>query len=548
MKNTLYFIAFYSIVIPFRLSGQLFETAVFNDYQIEIFENINYGINASASTLPSLGEAMPKELNLDLYLPPHDFYDYLSPLVIILHDSYFQEFPNTYRPTGTKQDSSMVELCTRLAKYGYTAVSIDYRKWWNTLAAYQYERSIGLIQAIYRGIQDGRTAVRYFKKTVANNGNPYLIDTTKIAVIGIESAGFVATGMATLDNINKITNTTNEEDKFLVDLNNDGIPDFPMIDVNYHGDIEGKITTLAPDDLFGFPEGDTTCYSNHTEYNSDIQLAMHISGGILDIAWIDENSSPILSFQPYFGSRYPYYDDMYFIPGTPNPVFHMQGGHFIAERQVELGISPLTCEGVVEYTLEEEIIQNSQLAEHPNFFSLFPYENVINSSGFPEGVTIDWWDPNALSPPIDGFPNGIPWNQLPHPSGGTFHTFGLLTNEDMSAEKAKINIQKIIDFFAPHAHCILNLSPTVKTSELIPNEEIVVFPNPSSGFLNISAPITEKIYGIEMYNSNGQKVLQKDINGENEITLEHYSIPKGIYFLKILLEKNTLTRKVILTE
>lgn len=513
--------------------------------EVEVIHDITYGVNGTMLTIPLIGEVAPIDLNMDVYLPINN--DEQRPLVIILQESYYLPILVNGRITGTRGDSSMVEMCTRLAKYGYATAAIDYRTGWNPLSPTGKERAYGLITATYRAIQDGRTAVRYFKKTVAEDGNPYALDTTKIAIIGIESAGLAATGMATLDDLSKIENTTNGPLKFLIDLDGNGTTESPMIHQDYHGDIEGKILTITPDNNYDFPSGDTTNYQNHVEYSSNIQLAMHVSGGIPDISWIDNNSAPILSFHPYQDEEYPYYDALYIIYGTPVPIFDLQGGHFIAQRQSILGIAPTICENI-EYPLEEEAQQNSQIAGHQWYPHLFPFENIANSNGILEGVVIDWWDPNTISPPVMGFPNGLPWNELPHPSGDTFHDYNLLFNEDMSAEKAKINIQKLIDFFTPHAHCILNLSPVVNTSEIIPNEEIVISPNPSSGILNISNPNTTKIYGVEMYNSNGQKVFQKDTNGENEITLEHYSIPKGIYFLKILLKNNTLTRKVILTE
>ena len=75
--------------------------------------------------------------------------------------------------------------------------------------------------------------------------------------------------MATLDHIDEFITTTHSPGKFLFDENGDGFPDTPMVIEAFHGDIEGKNLTIAPDDFFGFPTGDTTNYPNHIEYNSD---------------------------------------------------------------------------------------------------------------------------------------------------------------------------------------------------------------------------------------------------------------------------------------
>ena len=53
---------------------------------------------------------------------------------------------------------------------GYVVASIDYRLGWNPLAATQSERTNQLINAAYRGVQDARTAVRYFRMNAAEQG------------------------------------------------------------------------------------------------------------------------------------------------------------------------------------------------------------------------------------------------------------------------------------------------------------------------------------------------------------------------------------------
>ena len=80
---------------------------------------------------------------------------------------------------GSKTDSAAVELCTRFAKMGYVAASINYRLGCNSLAATQSERTNEFINAIYRGVQDARTAVRFFRMSADIMGNPYGVDPTK---------------------------------------------------------------------------------------------------------------------------------------------------------------------------------------------------------------------------------------------------------------------------------------------------------------------------------------------------------------------------------
>ena len=59
-------------------------------------------------------------------------------------------------------------MATRLAKMGYVAAVASYRLGWNPVATTQTERVYTLINAAYRGVQDSRAAVRYFRKGVAS--------------------------------------------------------------------------------------------------------------------------------------------------------------------------------------------------------------------------------------------------------------------------------------------------------------------------------------------------------------------------------------------
>ena len=98
---------------------------------------------------------------MDVYQPSGDT-ETSRPLVLVFHTGNF--LPNVLNGqiSGTKKDSSVVEICTQLARRGYVAASVDYRVGWNPLASTQPERALGLIQAAYRGLQDGRNAIRYF--------------------------------------------------------------------------------------------------------------------------------------------------------------------------------------------------------------------------------------------------------------------------------------------------------------------------------------------------------------------------------------------------
>ena len=139
-------------------------------YLNEVFTDVNvttdvlYGQNVTV--LPLLQGAPPaaQPLVCDIYEPAGDT-ETDRPLMIYIHTGNFLPQYLNGSAVGTKSDSVAVELCSRYAKMGYVVASIDYRLGWNPLAATQSERTYQLINAAYRGVQDARTAVRFFRKS-----------------------------------------------------------------------------------------------------------------------------------------------------------------------------------------------------------------------------------------------------------------------------------------------------------------------------------------------------------------------------------------------
>ncbi|MBK6950355.1 MAG: hypothetical protein IPH16_21795 [Haliscomenobacter sp.] len=114
------------------------------------------------------------------------------PAILYFHTGSF--LPPLYNGgiTGDRNDSATVEICKRLARMGYVVFNATYRLGWNpaaTGADGQNIRTSTLLQAAYRGIQDGRSLARFLRKSVAENSNPYGIDPSRIAAWGQGTGG-----------------------------------------------------------------------------------------------------------------------------------------------------------------------------------------------------------------------------------------------------------------------------------------------------------------------------------------------------------------------
>jgi hypothetical protein len=524
---------------------------VFTD--VTVTSDVVYGDNATVLYFSAFGEAVPIPLTMDIYQPEGDT-ETNRPVVMVYHTGNFLPLMLNGGITGGKTDSAAVEMCTQLAKKGYVAASVTYRTGWNPLADNQPTRALGLIQAAYRGIQDGRNAIRFFRSD-ADNGNQYGIDPNKMVAWGYGTGGYLTLGLATLDDYLEIPQSANGPGKFLLDINMDGIPETPMVVPQYHGDINGEVLTITPDGAFGLPAGDTTNYPNYVGYSSDINLVVNIGGALGDVSWIDENTAPIVTVQSAFDMFAPYEDGVLVVPTTGDDIVRVQGGLNIHRTLEAAGNNDIFKDADFNTTAWASDVSaaaeaNSVTAEHEYIKTLYPITNPPNSGNFDEGLTVDWWDPNALSPPVTGFPNGLPWNILPHPSGGTFHTQGLILNEGMSAEKSITKITDYINFVTPRACVALDLPckalfVDTDVKDLVLDASILsISPNPASTSINISVK-GENIESIAIFAMDGKLMMKEsNVNSEN-ITIQRNNLPTGIYFVKAFLERGVATQKVV---
>ncbi len=545
MKRIFTLLIFFAIVTTASNAQQRYLEEVFDD--VRVTSNVVYGLNATVILVPSVGEAVPQPLTMDVYEPEGDT-ETNRPVVLVFHTGNFLPNVTNGQIAGTKEDSASVEICTQLAKRGYVAASVTYRGGWNPLADTQPIRALGLIQAAYRGIQDGRTAVRYMRATAADT-NPFGIDPTRIVAWGNGTGGYLTLGLATLDDYDEITGTTNGPAKFILDLNGDGIPETPMVVPAYHGNIYGDTLTIAPDGAFGLPAGDTTNYENLPEFDSNINLCINVGGALGDISWVDENTVPIITVQSAFDIFAPYGDAVLIVPTTGDPIVQVQGGSIFQPKLHELGVNTIFNDFIFDDEFTQAAKDNSATAGHDYYEGLYPFTNPPNGNGLDEGVVVNWWDPNSPSPIANEvFPDGIPWNLLPHPSGGTFHDQGLLLNEGMSAEKSRANIARIMGYFGPRACVALDLACAdlfTSTKDVVLDPSIMeLSPNPASTSIKITAK-GEIIEDIAIFAMDGKLMTKKSNVDSESITIQRNNLPTGIYFVKAFFEKGVATQKVV---
>lgn len=175
----------------FRYSNKIFSeadtsksveyaTAPWLNNLISIPELAEYNIHEGETTTEN------RSLLMDIFTPKNDTVTN-RPAIIFVHGGAFL--------LGTRHNEDMVALCDSFAKMGYVTASIEYRLG----VGAQVTRTLGQItninvsednfsRAVYRGIQDGRAAVRFLKQ----NATSYGIDTNLIYMVGSSAGGFVS--------------------------------------------------------------------------------------------------------------------------------------------------------------------------------------------------------------------------------------------------------------------------------------------------------------------------------------------------------------------
>ncbi len=481
---------------------------VFTD--VTVANNQIYGMNATVLAVAQVGEAIPQPLVMDVYQPAGDSLSE-RPVVLLWHTGNFLPHPQNGSVGGTIHDSTMVELANRLARMGYVVAVCDYRLGWNPIAPDQLTRVFTLINAAYRGVQDVHTAVKYFKRSVAEMGNPFKVDDQKIIVWGVGTGGYLALNAASLDNYLEIPLTPGG--KFVIVDSSGNI--IPMVVEQINGDLNCDSVGIVPPGYPGFPAGDTLNYPNHVGYDGSFQMAVNMGGACGDTSWVDAGQVPHISYHVPTDPFAPYKIGLVIVPGFNLPVVEVAGSYTFQMFQNRYdNNAPFAGKA---YAGDFSDVAN---ARNDGYDGLFP---LIGHNPF-DSAPWEWWDTTA----------------------NVNSANGLQTNPDMSAEKARSYIDTIMAYFAPRACEVLGLDcSSTGVEELRADKFLNISPVPSSGAVNISVSEKEIIHNIAVYNLNGKMIFYKEGMENSNYTLNRNGLPSGMYIVRIGLNSGMATSSII---
>jgi para-nitrobenzyl esterase len=230
-----------------------------------------------------------------------DFYEAVGdgqtdrPLLIIAHGGFFI--------AGANDGTDVVPLCEDFARMGYAVASISYRLGIANLLDLENE----LIRAVWRGVHDGRAAVRYFRKSVEEEGNPWGIDPDRIYMGGVSAGGFLAVHHAYVDNDSEIPS--------VIDPSQPGMG----------GGLEGA--------------------SGNPGYSSDVAGVFNVSGALKDADWMQAGDAPLVSVHGTADGTVPYGTGSVTLLGFN--VTEVDGSATLHEQAEEIGLTHcfVTIEG-----------------------------------------------------------------------------------------------------------------------------------------------------------------------------------------------------------
>ena len=234
------FVIFLLLIV---ISNNVFSQKRYKDYifnNVDSITNIKYGSSINYKN-------NREDLYLDIVSPSNVDTIKNRPLLIFIHGGGFKN--------NSKTGSFSSLLCTSFAKRGYVTATIDYRlgiEKGGTVKDYH--------EAMYRAQQDGKAAIRFFRRYAEKYG----IDTAQIFITGSSAGSKTALAIAYMD-----------ESEIPKD-----------IDQLKLGSLEGE--------------------SGNEGYSSKVKGVMNNWGALIDFKWINKGDIPLFNVAGTMDKTVPY--------------------------------------------------------------------------------------------------------------------------------------------------------------------------------------------------------------------------------------------------
>ncbi len=515
------------VVFASTLQAQRFVDEMFG---VNFTPDIVYANNISVLT----GMPEPIDLMMDVYTPEGDT-ETERPLVLMFHTGSF--LPPLFNGgiTGSRRDSAIVEISRRLVRRGYVVASATYRQGWRPDALGpdgQNTRTGTLLNAAYRGIQDARACVRFFRNTVENEGNPWGIDPSKIVMWGQGTGGYLSLGSGFLD----------REDELLLEKFTDTNTALNFVDFDLSGNVNGDTNTPLN-------------IANNPDFSNDIAMVVNMGGALGDISWMDgqPNEPVLVGFHCLRDPFAPFADGPVIVPTTGDFVVNVSGTRSVVGVANGEGGSPIInapVAGAESLPFSNPVIEGRNAAYQGIDINFFGQETTLSSSHMYPFISDDllsgpwdWHDQATLTQIVAGTNAFLGMEQF---NADTLLSNALITNPNLSVDNGMAYVDTIMQFFLPRAFLALNLETVAVSETPIIDAGMTLSPNPASAFIRIRTESEYQIQDLGIYDISG-KLVQFHVGiNTNDFQFQRNNLPSGMYLVKARFEDGIQSSKLLL--
>ena len=504
---------------------------VFTEAEIMVQSNVIYGLNFQEYAPASIGGPQLLPLVCDVYMPsPTADTETNRPVIIYFHTGSFLP-KGLASPMGDRNDSAAVEFCRRFAKKGYVAISASYRVGWLANSTNLDLRRGTNLLAVYKSVQDAKTAVRFVRKTVAEDGNLFGVDPDYITLVGQGSGGYTTLAYSALDKHAEVVDLV----KFQYEANGPGIlggtvqEGDPYVDTAIVGDWNGRggmVTLTGNNTPLGLPEVDLTAtgrnFVNYPSYSDAVNAVVNFGGAMGDSTWINAGEAPIISVHSRFDFFAPYYEGMVNVPvgGAFFPVVEVAGSHSAIRISNALGNADDILNGWFQdpiSVLARNNVHNTGNQENLLTFNIPPADPAmpfrVNANPW------DWWDPAD-------------------PQSGNE------TNPNIKSESLAY-IDTVMEFITPRIATQLKadglaVGGTISTVAFEKAQGLSVFPNPTTDKVVVALSGNDKLARTTVFDAQG-RVVYENHTLVNQLEIATANWARGIYIVQVQNEKGHLS-------
>lgn len=437
-------------------------------------------------------------LLLDMYVPDGDT-NTLRPVIVFAHGGGFF--------SGSKSNDDMMALCELFAKKGYVTVSINYRLGFHILG----NVNMHAIRAVYRGLQDGKTAIRFLRANAATYG----IDPTKVYFTGSSAGAFIGLHSIYMDELSEKPSQAGEVDYVNATFPfAHAAPDLGNFDIGENLSFKGEPDALVS--LWGAVQNTSLIKVEDDEsvflvHGHDDIIVPFNDGSPFSIPLLDnvEGSNLIKNRLDAIGLTN---NETYFVDGQGHEFYGVLNGTFIGN-------------GGNEYW---DII-----VDRMTTFLWNEHKPAVDFEATVTGLSVDFSDTSsgALSWLWD-FGDGES-STLQNPS----HTYTSVGNYDVT-----LYIENNILSWNEITKTVNAETLSVDTSEHL---SFSYYPNPTSDVLQLSFQDSHDTISVSMYNVAGQLVKQKHFSDTSHMTLNIETLAPSIYIMSVKTDVSISRIKII---